>query len=130
MVETWKWSPFVMLITLAGLSTLPTEPFESARIDGAGAWRIFWNITLPMIMPTVIVAVVLRSIDTLKLFDTIFAMTQGGPGTASETLNIYVFTMAFQYFRMGYASSVVVAFLVVILFVVLVLIKLRRRASQ
>lgn len=130
MVETWKWSPFVMLIALAGLSTLPAEPFESARIDGAGSWRIFWSITLPMLLPTIIVAIVLRSIDTLKLFDTIFAMTQGGPGTASETLNIYVFRMAFQYFRMGYASSVVVAFLVIILFVTLLLIKLRRRFSS
>ena len=129
LVEAWKWSPFVMLITLAGLSTMPKEPFESARIDGAGSWTIFWSVTLPMILPSVMVAVVLRSIDTLKLFDTIFAMTQGGPGTSSETINLYIFTIAFQYFRMGYASSIIVAFLVIILFFTLILIKIRKRAS-
>jgi multiple sugar transport system permease protein len=79
LVDTWQWTPFVMLIALAGLATLPSEPFESARIDGASSWQTFWKITLPMLMPTLFVAMLFRAIDTIKLFDTIFAMTQGGP---------------------------------------------------
>jgi multiple sugar transport system permease protein len=126
LVDTWQWTPFVMLIALAGLATLPNEPYESAMIDGATPWQIFWRITLPMLTPTLFVALLFRLIDTLKLFDTIYAMTQGGPGTASETVNLYLFSVGFTYFRMGYASAVVVALLTVILAVSLVLIKARR----
>jgi len=126
LVDTWQWTPFVMLIALAGLATLPAEPFESSRIDGASPWQTFWKITLPMLMPTLFVALLFRLIDTLKLFDTIYAMTQGGPGTASETVNLYLFTVGFTYFRMGYASSVVIALLALILGAALLLIKARR----
>jgi multiple sugar transport system permease protein len=128
LVDTWQWTPFVMLIALAGLATLPVEPFESARIDGASGWQIFWRVTLPMLTPSLFVALLFRMIDSIKLFDTIFAMTQGGPGTSSETLNLYLYTLAFSYFRMGYASSVVIALLAIILGVALVLIKARRPA--
>lgn len=126
LVDTWQWTPFVMLIALAGLATLPSEPYESAMIDGASPWQVFWRITLPMLMPTLFVALLFRLIDTLKLFDTIYAMTQGGPGTASRTINLYLFNVGFTYFRMGYASSVVVALLALILGVALVLIKARK----
>lgn len=128
LVDTWQWTPFVMLIALAGLATLPVEPFESARIDGASGWQIFWRVTLPMLIPSLFVALLFRMIDSIKLFDTIFAMTQGGPGTSSETLNLYLYTLAFSYFRMGYASSVVIALLAIILGVALVLIKARKPA--
>lgn len=126
-VDTWQWTPFVMLIALAGLATLPKEPYESARIDGASGWQIFWRITLPMLAPTLFVALLFRLIDTLKLFDTIYAMTQGGPGTASETLNLYLYSLGFTYFRMGYASSLVIALFALILGLALVLIKVRRQ---
>lgn len=126
-VDTWQWTPFVMLIALAGLSTMPREPYESARIDGANAWQIFWNITLPLLYPTLFVALLFRLIDTLKLFDTIYAMTQGGPGTASETVNLYLYSLGFTYFRMGYASSLVIALFSLILAIALVLIKYRRQ---
>ena len=126
-VDTWQWTPFVMLIALAGLATLPKEPYESARIDGASSWQIFFYITLPMLAPTLFVALLFRLIDTLKLFDTIYAMTQGGPGTASETVNLYLYSLGFTYFRMGYASSLVIALFTLILALALVLIKTRRQ---
>ncbi|ACO47912.1 sugar ABC transporter permease [Deinococcus deserti] len=130
LVDTWQWTPFVMLIALAGLATLPSEPYEAAKIDGATAWQTFWGITLPMLMPSLFVALLFRAIDTLKLFDTIYAMTQGGPGTASETINLYLYTLSFNYFRMGYASSMVIALLVLVLGITLLLIRARKLAED
>ncbi len=130
LVDTWQWTPFVMLIALAGLATLPSEPYEAAKIDGANTWQTFWGITLPMLMPSLFVALLFRAIDTLKLFDTIYAMTQGGPGTASETINLYLYTLSFNYFRMGYASSMVIALLVLVLGITLLLIRARKLAED
>jgi multiple sugar transport system permease protein len=127
LVETWQWTPLVMLIVLGGLATLPTEPLESAVVDGAGAWQIFRDITLPLILPFIMVAVVLRTIDALKAFDTIFTISQGGPGTASETINIYLYLQAFSFFRIGHASAVVMVFFVIIVACSLSLLVLRQR---
>jgi multiple sugar transport system permease protein len=127
LVETWQWTPLVMLIILGGLATLPVEPLESAVVDGAGGWQIFRDITLPLIMPFIMVAVVLRTIDALKAFDTIFTITQGGPGTASETINIYLYLQAFSFFRIGHASAVVMVFFVIIVACSLTLLVIRQR---
>jgi multiple sugar transport system permease protein len=129
LVETWQWTPLVMLIVLGGLAAMPTEPLESAVIDGAGVWRVFRDITLPLTLPFIMVAVVLRTIDALKAFDTIFAITQGGPGTASETINIYLYLQAFSFFQIGHASAVVVVFFVLIVACSLGLLALRQRAK-
>jgi multiple sugar transport system permease protein len=126
MIDIWQWSPLIMIMVLAGLSMLPTEPFEAAAIDGASPWQTFWKITLPMLRPYIVIAVLFRLIDSLKTFDIIFATTQGGPGTASETLNLYAYTTAFTYFRLGYASAILVLFFALILAASLVLIRLRR----
>ena len=112
LVEIWQWTPLVMLIVLGGLAALPTEPYESALIDGATAWQMFRHITLPLIAPFIMVAVIIRTIDALKSFDTIFVITQGGPGTASETINLYLYSVAFAYYDIGYASAIVVVFFV------------------
>ena len=90
MVETWQWTPLVMLIVLGGLASLPSDPYESAQIDGASIWQMFRHITLPLIMPFLF-SLMIRTIDAVKSFDIIFAITQGGPGTASETINIYLY---------------------------------------
>lgn len=127
LVETWQWTPLVMLIVLGGLASLPVEPLESAVVDGAGAWRIYRDIILPMTLPFLMVAVVLRTIDALKAFDTIFTMTQGGPGTASETINIFLYLQAFSFFRIGQASAVVVVFFVIVVAFSLALLVLRQR---
>src|SRR5688572_24784088 len=126
-VETWQWTPLVMLIVLGGLASLPIEPLESAVVDGAGPWQIYRDIILPLILPFLMVAVVLRTIDALKSFDTIFTITQGGPGTASETINIYLYLQAFSFFRIGHASAVVMVFFVIIVACSLSLLVLRQR---
>ena len=128
-VDTWQHTPLVMLIALAGLAALPADPYESAQIDGATAWQRFWYITLPLLRPTIAVAALFRAIDALKAFDVIFAMTQGGPGEATETLNIYIYLAAFQYFRFGYSSSLLMLFFALILGVCLVIIKARRQSA-
>jgi len=128
LVDTWQWVPLITLIATAGLASLPTEPYEAARIDGANNWQVFWRITLPLLRPTLMVAILFRAIDCLKTFDTILVITAGGPGTASETLSIYIFQQAFDYFHMGYASALIVIFLAIILGVCLVLIKYRRHS--
>jgi len=125
-VDTWEWTPLITLITLAGLATLPLEPYESALIDGASAAQMFWRITLPLLRPTIIVALLFRAIDCLKTFDIIYVMTQGGPGFASETLNVYTFQVGLFYFHIGYASSLIVILFALVLGVSLVLIKVRR----
>ncbi len=129
MVETWQWTPLVMLIVLGGLASLPEEPYEAARLDGASAWQMFRHISLPLVWPHIIVALVIRAIDAIKAFDTIFVISNGGPGTASETMNIYLYLQAFSYYNMGYASAIVVVFFVLILMVSLVLFSVRQKSA-
>ena len=127
-VDTWEWTPLITLITLAGLATLPLEPYESALIDGATPAQMFWRITLPLLRPTIMVALLFRSIDCLKTFDIIYVMTAGGPGFASETLNVYTFQVGLFYFHIGYACSLLVILFALVLGVSLILIKVRRGA--
>jgi multiple sugar transport system permease protein len=129
MVDVWKWTPMITLIVLAGLKSLPHDPYEAARIDGCNALQIFWYITLPLIRPVLIAALMLRSLDNLKEFDMIYTITQGGPGIASETLYLYSYNVSFGFFKAGYGSALmVVVFLVVLVFNVL-MNRLRREAS-
>ena len=129
LVETWQWTPLIMLIVLGGLAAVPREPYESAEIDGANAWQMFRYLTLPMIAPFLMIAVIIRSIDAVKSFDIIYAMTQGGPGTASETINIYLYNTAFSYYDIGYGSAMAVVFFVIIVALSLVLMMFRQRAN-
>lgn len=126
LVDTWQWTPLIMLIVLAGLAALPRDPYEAAMIDGASRWQVLFLITLPLLRPTIVTAVLFRLIDALKTFDIIFVMTQGGPGGASETINIYLFNTAFSYFRMGQASAMVVVFFAIILGISLIVVRVRR----
>ena len=128
LVEIWHWTPLVMLIILGGLAALPTEPYESARLDGASEWQLFRYITLPLIAPFLVVAAVIRTIDALKAFDTIYVISQGGPGTASETINLYLYLQAFAFYNVGNASAVVVVFFTIILALALLLLYVRQRA--
>ncbi|HET6469302.1 MAG TPA: sugar ABC transporter permease [Geminicoccaceae bacterium] len=129
LIEVWQWTPLVMLIVLGGLASLPTEPYESALIDGASEWDMFRHITWPLVLPFVMVAVVIRAIDAIKAFDTIFVITQGGPGTASETINIFLYLQAFAFYNIGYASAVVVVFFVIIVMLTLLLLWSRQRTQ-
>lgn len=127
LIEIWQWTPLVMLIVLGGLAALPTEPYESALIDGASEWQMFRHITWPLVLPFVLVATVIRAIDALKAFDTIYVITQGGPGTASETLNIFLYLQAFAFYNIGFASAVVVVFFVIIVILSLLLLWTRQQ---
>ena len=124
-VDVWQWTPMITLIVLAGLAGLSEEPVEAARVDGASEWQILRYVTIPMVMPVILTAVILGLIVALKTFDIIFAMTGGGPGYASETLNIMGFKYSFEYFRMGQSSVILVALFLVVFGCSLGIMKLR-----
>ncbi len=127
LVDVWQWTPMVALILLAALQGVPQDYYEAARIDGAGGWQAFWNITLPSIRSAIVIALILRSIDALKTFDIIYVITQGGPGTASETLNVFAFRTGFEFFQAGYAATLLIFLLFVVLGVAVLLNMARRR---
>jgi multiple sugar transport system permease protein len=129
LVEVWFWTPLVMLIVLGGLAGLPREPYESALIDGASDWQMFRHITLPLVWPFIMIALIVRTIDALKVFDTIVVITQGGPGTASETLNYFLYLQAFQFYKIGYASAVVMIFFIIIVALSLLLLYARQKSA-
>lgn len=129
LVETWQWTPLVMLIVLGGLASLPQDPYEAADLDGANAWQVFRHVTLPLVWPFILSAAVIRGIDALKAFDLIFVISNGGPGTSSETLNILLYLQAFSFYDMGYASAVVVVFFALILLITMLMLWTRRRTA-
>jgi len=129
LVEVWHWTPLVMLIVLGGLAALPTEPYESAKLDGATEWQLFRYITLPLVAPFLLVAGVIRTIDALKAFDTIYVITSGGPGTASETINLYLYLQAFAFYNIGNASAVVVIFFFIVMALALLLLYVRQKTK-
>lgn len=129
--DAWMWSPFVMLLVLAGLVSVPKYLYEAAEIDRASAWRRFWTITFPYIKSLLLLAVLFRTIETFKLFDIVYIITEGGPGSATETIAVYVYRLAFQFFRTSQSSALAY----IILFVVIVLTNLylyavNRRAQE
>jgi multiple sugar transport system permease protein len=127
LVETWQWSPLVMLIVLGGLASIPAEPYESAKLDGASGWQLFRHISLPLVAPFLFIAAMIRMIDAVKSFDIIFAITQGGPGNASETINLYLYSVAFVYYDVGYASAIVIVFFALIIALAAALLRLRQQ---
>jgi multiple sugar transport system permease protein len=127
LVDVWQWTPMITLIVLAGLSGLSTEPYESAMVDGANGVQVFFRITLPMVMPTILTAIVLRAVDALKTYDIIYAMTRGGPGYASETLNILAYKLSFEYFYLGQSSAALVFLFVIVLVFSLGVMELRKK---
>lgn len=105
LTDLWLSTPFVAIILLAGLQSVPSEPFEAARIDGANAWQVFRFITLPLLQPIIWLAVLFRTMDAIRRFDTIYIMTAGGPGNSTETLNLQAYFHAFQFLNIGYSSA-------------------------
>ncbi len=129
LIDTWQWTPYVALIVLGGLQSLPPNVYEAAQIDGASRWSTFWRITLPLLAPTLVTAAILRSVDLLRFFDIIYITTQGGPGNASNTLNIYGFRKGFELFEIGYASALMITLSAIVLGAVLVLTQARKRVA-
>ncbi len=113
--DTWEWFPFTMLMLLAGLQMVPTEPQEAARIDGANAVQLFWHVRLPYIRPTLVVCVLFRLIDSIKAFPLIYVLTDGGPGGATQVTNYYAFEQTFSFSYWGYGSAVAMLMVVGVL---------------
>jgi multiple sugar transport system permease protein len=104
-VDVWQWTPFVFLVLLAGLQAIPEEPYEAALIDGSSRWQTFWHVTLPLLKPSILIVLLLRTMDLLRVFDQIFILTEGGPGFATETISLYIYRTAFRFFDFGYAAA-------------------------
>lgn len=128
-VDVWQWTPFVMLIISAGLTSIPLELFEAAMVDGASGIKIVFKVTLPLLRPTIYTAVLLRLIDVLKTFDIIYSMTQGGPGFATEAMNILSFRQAFEFLQFGEASATLIIFFVIVMAIAALTIKLKSRTE-
>ncbi len=106
LVDVWQYSSLMILILLAGLQTLPVDCFEAAEVDGASRWRSFRDLTLPLMKPIIAVAVLIRSVDAFKIFDIIYILTEGGPGTSSEPISMYAIWEGFRYFNIGYGAAI------------------------
>lgn len=113
LVDVWQSAPFCFLLILAGLRLIPRDVYEAARIDGAGPWRRFRDMTLPLLAPYLFIAALLRCVDSFKLFDKVYAMTGGGPGNATETVSLFVYRQGFRFFDIGMASAAAVVMIVV-----------------
>jgi multiple sugar transport system permease protein len=114
-VDVWQWTPFMIMTILAAFEALPEELFEAAVVDGGSSFRIFQRITLPLALPVIVTIVLLRTIDALKVFDTIYILTGGGPGTATELLNFYIYLKGFRAFDLGYGTAMSWVQLIVII---------------
>ena len=126
MADIWEWTPFMALILLAGLQALPREPFEAAEVDGASGLQTFRYITLPLLSPVMIVAVLIRLMDSFKTFDLIFVLTQGGPGMSTEIMNYYTYRTGFKFFHMGYASALSWLLVIIVTLISILLVKIIR----
>ena len=105
LIDIWQWTPFAILVLTAGLQALPHEPFEAAQIDGASRWQVFKNLTLPLLKPVLLVVIIIRGLDSLKIFDTIYVLTKGGPGISTQVFNINLYKEGFAFFKISYAAA-------------------------
>jgi multiple sugar transport system permease protein len=129
LLDVWEWTPLMFLILLAGIQSLPVEPFEAARVDGAGSWRTFVDHTLPMLRPVLAVAIVLRTIDAFGTFDQVFVLTRGGPGEATRLVSLYGYDTAFKFQQVGYAAAMFVTVGLIILAFALAAVRMLRRVE-
>jgi len=129
-IHTWQWTPFAFLVLLASLAALPPDIFEAARIDRANALQRFWHITLPLLRPAIVIVVIMRAMIALSAFAAIFAATGGGPGTATQILNLYAYRTSFTNLNFGYGSALAVSLLVITLCVSGFLFRLRTARTR
>jgi len=121
--DIWEWTPFILLMCIAGLESIPLEPVEAAFVDGASPWQVFRYVKFPLLKPILTIALLIRITDSLRTFDLIYVMTSGGPGIATEVYNLYVYFMGFRYFRIGRASSLAIVLTIVIMAIVIVVFR-------
>jgi len=125
--DTWEWMPFVMIVLLAGLQSIPVELYEAAKVDGASRWQVFWYITLPSLKTIIIIVVLIRLMDTFKLFDLVTLLTQGGPASASETISYFNYLTGFKFFNMGYAAALAYIQLAIIIIIASVFLRFLKK---
>lgn len=130
MTDIWQWTPFLMLIVLAGLQSIPLELYEAAEVDGASAWQTFWRITAPLLLPVVIIGILIRAMDSFKLFDIIYLVTGGGPGNTTETISFYTYLQGFKFFSLGYTSAMAFLQLIVIIVIAQVFLKFQKQERE
>jgi multiple sugar transport system permease protein len=129
-VDLWQWTPFILLAALAALESLPVELYEAATVDGASRWEMLLHITLPLIQPYLVAIVLLRAIDAFKVFDTIYILTGGGPGTATELLTFYAYVAGFRPFNMGFTATISWAIVIIMSIVFLLFLRAFRRIEE
>ncbi len=112
LVDAWMFIPFVAVLVLSSIKAMPTSFLDAARVDGASSWKVFWRVILPVISPVIIIVAMLRFIDAFKIFDTIFVMTQGGPGNATEMLPTYIYRQGIKFLNIGYSSATAILFVI------------------
>ena len=129
-VNVWQLVPWVVIVAAAGLKALPGDCLEAALVDGASNRQIFWHIVLPMISPLLVIIYMLRFVDAFKVFDTVYTMTNGGPGTATEMLPNYIYKQGMKYFDVGYTAALAIAFVVVMSLFTAIFLKIRKRVEE
>jgi multiple sugar transport system permease protein len=127
LVDVWQWTPFVILVLHAGMLSIPEEHFEAAQVDGAGKLRVLRSIVLPALVPQILLVLLFRTMDTYRIFDTVFVLTRGGPGTATETLGLYTYRTGFSFFDMGSAMAMSIFILVTVAIISAGYIRLLRK---
>lgn len=127
MTDVWQWTPFLMLIVLAGLQSVPLELYEAAEVDGASSWQSFWRITVPLLLPVIIIGILIRAMDSFKLFDIIYLVTGGGPGNVTETISFYTYLQGFKFFSLGYTAAMAFIQLIVITLIAQFFLRFQRQ---
>lgn len=129
-VDVWQWTPFLVMIFLAAILSLPAEPFEAAEVEGANRWQVFRHLTLPLLQPIIVIALLLRFTDSFKIFDQVFIMTGGGPGASTELATIFAYKVNFVSWNMGYGSAVVGVLFFISFLLTFALLKLMTRFAR
>lgn len=128
-VDVWQWTPFVILVLHAGMLAIPDELIEAARVDGAGVRQLIRRVILPYLTPLILLVLLFRTMDTYRLFDTVYVLTQGGPGLATETVGLYTYRTGFEYFEMGYSLALSIIVLAIIVVISAFYLRLLRRRA-
>lgn len=129
-VDVWEWTPFMFLMLSAGLASIPKQPYEAAEIDGAGAWRVFWTITMPLLRPAILIAVMIRTMDAFRTYELIVIMTRGGPGNATETLNVFLTKTGLEFFDASKAAALSLIMMMIIIVMSFVFIRVFRSKTE
>jgi multiple sugar transport system permease protein len=129
MTDIWQWTPFLMLIVLAGLQSISVELYEAAQADGASGWQTFWGVTLPLLTPVIVIGILIRAMDSFKLFDIIYLVTGGGPGNITETISFYTYLQGFKFFSLGYTAAMAFLQLAVITVIAQVFVGFQKRQA-